>query len=41
MPVAEQPTKRVRGRETICLCCSREQCEQCIEDPQEFRQFLD
>ena len=41
MPLAEQPTKPLRGHKTICLPCSREQDEQCVEDPQEFRQFLD
>ena len=41
MPLAEQPTKPLRGHKTICLPCSREQYEQCVEDPQEFRQFLD
>ena len=41
MPLAEQPTKPLRGHKTICLPCSREQYEQFVEDPQEFRQSLD
>jgi hypothetical protein len=41
MPLAEPPTMPVRGYKTICLPCSQEQYEQCVEDPQQFRQFLD
>jgi hypothetical protein len=41
MPLAEQPTTPVRGYKTICLPCSQEQYEQFVEDPQQFRQFLD
>jgi hypothetical protein len=41
MPLAEQSTQPLRGRKTICLPCSREQYEQFVEDPREFRQFLD
>ena len=41
MPLAEPPTQPLRGHQTICLPCSREQDEQCVEDPQEFRRFLD
>jgi hypothetical protein len=41
MPLAEPPTTPVRGYKTICLPCSQEQYEQCVEDPQQFRQFLD
>jgi hypothetical protein len=41
MPLAEQPTQPLRGHKTICLPCSREQYEQCVNDPQLFREFLD
>ena len=41
MPLAEPPTTPVRGHKTICLPCSPEQYEPFVEDPQQFRQFLD
>jgi hypothetical protein len=41
MPLAEQPAQPLRGHKTICLPCSREQYEQCVDDPQLFREFLD
>jgi hypothetical protein len=40
MPLAEQPTTPVRGYKMICLPCSQEQYERSVEDPQQFRQFL-
>ena len=39
MPPAEPPTEPVRGLKTICLPCSREQYEQFVEDPQQFRKW--
>ena len=33
MPLAEQPTQPLRGHKTICLPCSPEQYEQCVNDP--------
>jgi hypothetical protein len=41
MPVAERPTRVVRGRKTICLSCSRQEYEQVVDDPERFRNFLD
>ena len=41
MPLAEQPASPVRGHKTICLPCSPQQYEPLVEDPQQFRQFLD
>ena len=41
MPLAEPPTTPVRGYKTICLPCSQEQYEPLVEDPQQFRKFLD
>src|SRR5512142_2676586 len=41
MPVAERPTRVVRGRKTICLSGSRQEYEQVVDDPERFRNFLD
>jgi hypothetical protein len=41
MAVAEHPTQPVRGQKTICIPCSQEQYERFVDDPQQFRRFLD
>jgi hypothetical protein len=41
MPVAECSSKPVRGQKTICIPCSRQQYEQAVDDPEEFRRLLD
>jgi hypothetical protein len=41
MPVAQRPTRVVRGRKTICLSGSRQEDEQVVDDPERFRNFLD
>ena len=41
MPMAECPTKVVRGRKTICLSGSQQEYEQVVDDPERFRNFLD
>ena len=41
MPVAERLSRPVRGRKTICLPCSQEQYERIVDDPEQFRAFLD
>jgi hypothetical protein len=41
MAVSECPTQTVRGQKTICIPCSQEQYEQFVDDPQQFRRFLD
>src|SRR5512142_2411314 len=41
MPVAERPTRVVRGRKTIGLSCSPQEYEQVVDDPERFRNFLD
>lgn len=41
MAVAEHSTQPVRGQKTICIPCSQEQYERFVDDPQQFRRFLD
>jgi hypothetical protein len=41
MPVAERAIKAVRGQKTICLPCSQEQYEPIVDDPEQFRTYLD
>ncbi len=41
MPVAEHPTPPVRGHKTSCIPCSQQQYERIVDDPQQFREFLD
>ena len=33
--------KSVRGRKTICIPCSQQEYEQVVDDPEQFRRFLD
>ena len=41
MPVAERSAQPVRGQKTICTPCSQEQYERIVDDPEQFRAFLD
>jgi hypothetical protein len=41
MPAAEPYTRAIRGQKPICIPCSQEQYEQFVEDPEQFRSFLD
>jgi hypothetical protein len=41
MPVAEHPPQPVRGQKTICIPCSQEQYERIVDDPAQFRAYLD
>jgi|SRR5512144_870652 hypothetical protein len=41
MSLVEQPTQPMRGHKTICIPCSQAQYESFVEDPHQFRQFLD
>jgi hypothetical protein len=41
MPVAERSVQPVRGQKTICISCSQEQYERIVDDPVQFRAFLD
>ena len=41
MPTADHSTTSVRGQKTICIPCSQEQYEQIVDDPEQFRRFLD
>jgi hypothetical protein len=40
MPVTERSTTSVRGQKTICIPCSQQQYEQIVDDPEQFRTFL-
>src|SRR4051794_41149608 len=40
MPVAEHPSQPVRGQRTICIPCSQEQYERIVDDPAQFRAYL-
>ena len=41
MPAADRSTTSARGPKTICIPCSQGQYERFVEDPQQFRKFLD
>ena len=41
MRVAERSSQPVRGQKTICIPCTPQEYEQVVDDPQEFRNFLD
>src|SRR3954463_10045984 len=41
MPGAEASVHPVRGQKTICIPCSQEQYERIVDDPAQFRAFLD
>lgn len=41
MPAADRSTESTRGPKTICIPCSQEQYERIIDDPVQFREFLD
>jgi hypothetical protein len=41
MAAAQSSAEPVRGRKTICLPCSQEQYERIVDDPGQFREFLD
>jgi hypothetical protein len=41
MPVAARAIKSVRGQKTIGLPCSQEQSEPIVDDPEQFRTYLD
>jgi hypothetical protein len=41
MPVAEHSSQPIRGRRAICIPCSKEQYERIVDDPAQFRAFLD
>jgi len=37
----DRPPEPVRGHKTICIPCSQQQYERIVEDPHDFREFLD
>lgn len=41
MPVAEHSSQTVRGQRTICIPCSQEQYQRLVDDPAQFRAWLD
>ncbi|MGZ6269829.1 MAG: hypothetical protein ACXWMU_04580 [Candidatus Limnocylindrales bacterium] len=41
MPAIDHPPEPVRGHKTICIPCSQQQYERIVEDPHDFREFLD
>lgn len=41
MPVAERPSRPVRGQKTICIPCSQQQYERAVDDPERFRKLPD
>jgi hypothetical protein len=41
MPVAECPSKLLRGQKTICIPCSPQEYERVVDDPEAFRRLLD
>ena len=41
MPVAERPSKLLRGQKTICIPCLQQQYEPVVDDPEQFRRLLD
>jgi hypothetical protein len=41
MPVAERPSKLLRGQKTICIPCSQQESERIVDDPEAFRRLLD
>src|SRR5918997_6166602 len=41
MTAAESSTRAIRGQKTICLPCSQQEYERIIDDPAQFRSFLD
>jgi hypothetical protein len=41
MPAAEPSTRSIRGQKTICTPCSQQQYEHVVDDPEQFRNFLD
>ena len=41
MSVAERSSQPVRGQKTICIPCSQQQYERIVDDPAQFRAYLD
>ncbi|HSQ54598.1 MAG TPA: hypothetical protein VLM40_02550 [Gemmata sp.] len=41
MPIVQRSSPPVRGQKTICIPCSQKQYQRVIDDPVEFRRFLD
>ena len=41
MSVVERSSQPVRGQKTICIPCSQQQYERIVDDPAQFRAYLD
>jgi len=41
MPVAECPSKSLRGQKTICIPCAPQEYVRVVDDPEAFRRLLD
>jgi hypothetical protein len=41
MSAADRSTEPTRGPRTICIPCSQEQYQRIVDDPVQFREFLD